>query len=401
MLDEEADAVLTVDDRDERRAVHAGRDVANDHRLADLAEVEGDAMALRDVETVFLARGHTGHGFEDARERRAVHERDVSRARRPRQAFAYVACALLGLAAACGPMPRVHRAIDMGDYDDARERLTRALAESPNDRELLWWLVRVEMLDEEPAAARVVLRRLVAIDRTDVDAYIEIGIGYELERDYAHALEAYVEATERVPTSAKAFRWLGQRLMRWGQPAEAIAPLRKAIELDPSEVEAWGALGRALLLEGDAAGAEEVLRRAMVAHADDRDLVLALGLVLLSQQRWADALRVYDDVVARWPRFAPAHVGRGILLDTLDRRTEALHAFETAASIDPGERPRLDAYRRRLAERVRPRTPTAESAAASDQPGAPAVPERVDGPEPAAPMPTGTTEPTAPPEESP
>lgn len=243
-------------------------------------------------------------------------------------------------------MPRVHRAMDEGDFDGARARLVAALEETPNDRELLWWLVRVEMLAERPTAARVVLHRIIALDATDVEAYLELGVSYELERDYAQALEAYVRATERAPTSAKAFRWLGQRLLRWGQAEEAVAPLTRATELDAEDVETWGALGRAKLVSGDAAGAEVTLRAAVRRHAGSRDLQLALGLVLLAERRWQDALAVYDTVVERWPRFAPAHVGRGILLDTLGRRDEALHAFEQAALIDPRERRRLALYRR-------------------------------------------------------
>lgn len=363
MLHEEAHGILAVHEGHEVLPVHAGGDVANDHRLTDVPEVEGDPMALRHFVAITLGGEDTVRGFEDAPKRRAVHGRDGSRLWRPRQAFLCVMVLIVLGVTGCGPMPHVMRAIDEGDFADARTRLQTALEREPNDRDLLWWLARVEMLDERPEDARVVLSRIIAIDPADVGAHIEIGISYELGRDYSEALAAYVRATERAPRSAKAFRWLGQRLLRWGQPVEAVSPLTRATELDATDIETWGALGRAQLLAEDPAAAEATLRRAITIHPNDRDLVLALGLVMLSGERWAEALVVYDEVVERWPRFAPAHVGRGILLDTLGRRPEALSAFEAAARVDPRERLRVEAYHRRLRAPAPTEPPTPETSA--------------------------------------
>ncbi len=141
---------------------------------------------------------------------------------------------------------------------------------------------------------------------------------------------------------------MGTRLLRWGEPEQAVEPLRRAVELGPAHAETWNALALALYHSGDLAGAERTFRRGMRQHPEHRGLYLGLAAILINAHRFADALRVYDAVCERWSDFAAAHVGRAILLHELGRRDEAEAAFERAVEVAPDPRPyqtRLDEYR--------------------------------------------------------
>jgi tetratricopeptide (TPR) repeat protein len=118
------------------------------------------------------------------------------------------------------------------------------------------------------------------------------------------------------------------------------------VALDEGHAETWNALGLALYHKGDARRAEAAFRDGLSRHADHRSLYLGLAALLINSGRHGEALQIYDRVVSRWERFAPAHVGRGILLHELGRPDEAERAFERAVEVSR-DRAR---YETRLAE---------------------------------------------------
>jgi Flp pilus assembly protein TadD len=68
----------------------------------------------------------------------------------------------------------------------------------------------------------------------------------------------------------------------------------------------------------------------------------------VNAHRFPQALEVYDEVITIAPAFAPAHVGRGILLHELGREDEAEAAFVRAVEVARDRarfQRRLDAYR--------------------------------------------------------
>jgi Flp pilus assembly protein TadD len=84
----------------------------------------------------------------------------------------------------------------------------------------------------------------------------------------------------------------------------------------------------------------------MELHPEHTGLALGLAALLVNAHRFEEALEIYDGVVLRAPAFAPAHVGRAILLHELGREDDAEAAFARAAAVARDRRP----YLRRLQE---------------------------------------------------
>ena len=82
------------------------------------------------------------------------------------------------------------------------------------------------------------------------------------------------------------------------------------------------------------------------SHPGHNPLRLGLAAVLINAGQLARALTVYDALLRTAPRFAPAHVGRAILLHELGRPDDAERAFERAVEV--ARRP--ERFQRRLAE---------------------------------------------------
>ncbi|MFK7989335.1 MAG: tetratricopeptide repeat protein [Sandaracinaceae bacterium] len=258
-----------------------------------------------------------------------------------------VASAVL-LAACGGPMRDGRLAMVRGDFEGAARAYGRATEAQPDDPQTWLALGRAEMAAERYPRARDAFERVARLRPRAALPRVLIGNTWELSRRYDEALLAYRHATQVAPRSAYAHRVMGTRLLRWGRTELARPVLERAVELDRTHAETWNALALARYHDEDLDGAEQAFREGIALHPRHRGLKLGLAALLINRGQHQAALALYDEVLASRPRFAPAHVGRGILLHELDRQDEAEAAFVEAVRVarDPAEyRERLRAYR--------------------------------------------------------
>jgi tetratricopeptide (TPR) repeat protein len=243
------------------------------------------------------------------------------------------ALTLVGLLGCVAPIDRARNALDEGEVElavEILEGITREHASEPGA-----WLAlgRARMAASRPVAAREAFERAAQLLPTRSAPRILVGHTYELERRYDEAELAYAQACAVAPTEARPERVLGVRLLRWGRAREAIVHLERAVMLDPASAATWNALAVAQFHAGDGGAALDTFARAAQTReasglAPDRDLAIGQAALLVRSRRFEEALALYDQVVAREPRFAPAHVGRALVLHELGRCAEARAAFE-------------------------------------------------------------------------
>lgn len=169
-------------------------------------------------------------------------------------------------------------------------------------------------------------------------------------------------------------RWmLAEALTRRGNPKGALAELEAALRDEPNNPELHLARGRALARLGDA-GALNVFTTALqnatsssgssfaVTDPRARPLVAermgspqgtvryrrALAQHLTDRGLWAQAREQWEIVLRELPDDPGAHFSRGVTLDGLGDRDQALAAYRRAVSLDG----RSVAFRLRLAERL-------------------------------------------------
>jgi tetratricopeptide (TPR) repeat protein len=106
---------------------------------------------------------------------------------------------------------------------------------------------------------------------------------------------------------------------------------------DPDFVDAEYPMGRQAA-QGRVPDLDESLRHLQLAHEafpDSLAIATVLGNVRAEREEWADALPVFDDVIARLPTHRDALLGRTISLSHLRRHDEAIAA--ATRMIDLGE----------------------------------------------------------------
>jgi len=110
----------------------------------------------------------------------------------------------------------------------------------------------------------------------------------------------------------------GENLLALGQAREAIAQYRRALELSPTSEQAAMGLGHAAYRAGDN---DQAIKPTAGARAQSANYIvrLALAKVYMGLNRFEEAAKEQQTVLAAHPRFAPAHLDYGVTLVRLRR----------------------------------------------------------------------------------
>jgi tetratricopeptide (TPR) repeat protein len=169
--------------------------------------------------------------------------------------------------------------------------------------------------EEEPLARWLRARFLLRIgDHRGSAAEIEAALARDPENPELHLARAQVLAAGGGPAALETYRAAVSKAEARAGRAPGAAP---AFALGEPRAQALAArrLGR------DAAGSPVRYRR-------------ALGEYLTERRAWAEALPVWDAVIAETPEDSAAHAARGIVLDGLGARERAVEAYRRALALD-------------------------------------------------------------------
>lgn len=176
--------------------------------------------------------------------------------------------------------------LEAGQLPDAVANLQAALANRPNDPDLLYYFGRASgllskqsidtLLANYPDSARAhqamaenyyVLRQMPQAEKEFQEAirlrpdtprlHLELGLVYVGSSQWPKAEEAFRAETKMQPGNAEAAYQLGNALLQQGMMREARAELKRADTLQPEMPETLYSLGKAASLDGDAASAEK------------------------------------------------------------------------------------------------------------------------------------------------
>jgi tetratricopeptide (TPR) repeat protein len=140
--------------------------------------------------------------------------------------------------------------------------------------------------------------------------------------------------------------------MRAGDNEAAIPHLEEATKLQPKELLPWIALGDACTLSGKFKPADSAYRRAATIDANNPLLIRGRGQLLVRQEAFAEARKVLEAGLKRYPDDVEIRTALGNLLLVLNKPREVIATLKPAVEKDRN-RPDLhlllaDAYERDL-----------------------------------------------------
>ncbi len=196
-------------------------------------------------------------------------------------------------------LAEAQRDIDKNDFEGAIAPLQKVLAEQPNFAYAHFQLGYVYTALKRNAEARAEYERTISLDPKMAEAHLNLGLLLIEER-----------------------------------PADAIAPLRKAVELLPAQSRPRFLLGVALERTGEKAAAVGSFEGALGLDPRDFDTLVHLGNAYLDLKRAAEAEKKYQSALEIQQNYAPALLGLAQSLDA-QKKPEAPEAYGKYLSTQP------------------------------------------------------------------
>lgn len=198
------------------------------------------------------------------------------------------------------------------DYDDTRYIFTNVVKDVSAKEAKVPNLPIVTMAENKvtlnvlPARAPAPQPRM-QLEKEDWQRWNDYGIGLLLQGDLKAAQAAFEKVTEIDPRNPDGWVNIGRAALQEGDVARARVVLEKALAIDPKLARTNFFYGSLMKDVGDYDKAAEYLKIVLAQYPRDRVVLNNLGRVLFLERRYADAVKVLDQVLEIDPEDLQAH----------------------------------------------------------------------------------------------
>jgi tetratricopeptide (TPR) repeat protein len=160
--------------------------------------------------------------------------------------------------------------------------------------------------------------------------------------DYHDAITIWTATTRHAPAQARAWTHLGAAYVAANRPAEALAPLDRALGLNPTDHTARRNRALALLALGRADEAAVIFAALPAREPGEAAEYFALGNAFARDGKFPEAVAAYTRTVTLDPAHVAARANLGNSFLVLGRAREAIAAYEVALRLNPDARGLLE-----------------------------------------------------------
>jgi tetratricopeptide (TPR) repeat protein len=222
---------------------------------------------------------------------------------------------------------------------EAEAALSALLQGRPSDANALQLLGVLRRAQNRLEEAESLYRKSLALEPNQPQVHYNLG---NLLRVMGRADEAVAEHREAVrlkPNYVEAYLNLATGLAEQGQMAEAEKNVRRALQIQPNLAIAKLTLGGLLTDQGKTREAETLLRQALATGSSDPRHIAALehnlGVTLSRENRFEEALKLFDSAQAKAPEMSYVDYNRGNALQGLGELEAAVVSYRRAIARNP------------------------------------------------------------------
>lgn len=184
-----------------------------------------------------------------------------------------------------------------------------------------------------------------------VRLYLQVGTAYEQLREFDQAIDAFTQARSLAPQDPSMDIHLSLALIAAGRMQAAIDATRRASEQYPGDLRVARLQARALRLGGRVDDSINVMKAVVSANADDPSAYLGLAEAYADGDRMSEAIAVLQEASTKFPREGSIKVQLGALFERQKRYADAERIFRQVIADDPHQADALNSLGYMLAER--------------------------------------------------
>ncbi len=221
------------------------------------------------------------------------------------------------------------------EYERAEEILERALKVSPRNQALLTNMAQLKLIRQDWKGAEEIANRLREVNKDNIISDQILGRSYAGQKDFEKSMQAFEKAHANTPGGINTLVALVRLNISQGKIDEAKTMLEDIVGAAPDNYGARLLQGQVLVLDGDEKGglevyekvitdnpknqsaytvlythhmrkkdiaaAQSVLDRALKEMPDNNAMYMAQAALYEGQEKYEDAIRVYEDMLTRVP----------------------------------------------------------------------------------------------------
>ncbi len=228
--------------------------------------------------------------------------------------------------------------LKLGRFEEAENYLRSSLEIEPRDAKNLARLGKALIHQRRFEEAENHLRGSLEIEPRNAKTLTRLGKALAHQGRFEESLEPYRTAVGIDPGLAPAHVGIGDSLFRLKRYREATDSLKQAVTLEPG-LSATPFLhylaGRAAQETNRPGEAKKHYQRALATNPHFEDAIDRLAGLWFAEQRYKEALGLYQRLVEIEPDNAVVHSNVGTTLFKMGETGQAVRSFERALSLDP------------------------------------------------------------------
>lgn len=222
------------------------------------------------------------------------------------------------------------------DTESALEVANELVDLEPENTNVLLTRVNLLFMEDRESEAIVDCNRVIELDEENYLAWFLRAKAKKSIKDLAGAKTDVTQAIMMKEdfTDGYLLRAELRLLMKQGQ--EALDDVNKVIDpMEEGEETAHLLRGRIYELLGDEKAASNEYREVLSIDPFNEEAYLRATQLMISQQKYPEALALYDEAIEHHEQFAKAYAGRGKLKELMGDKEGAQQDLNIAAELDP------------------------------------------------------------------
>jgi tetratricopeptide (TPR) repeat protein len=229
------------------------------------------------------------------------------------------------------------------DYDKAMSEYETCLKIDPRYSPAHSGMGMIFLAKGDTPRARPYLETAVKLDPDDANAQYSLAVIYVEQKEYDKAEQAIKMAQHsekyNYNSNPETYSRLGTVYLLKRDFGKAEQAFLSALKLDPENSEALHNLGIIYLNRNDLSSAERVFRKVYKLNQENPWVCMMLAQVLARNEKTlSEAITLYNKALLLDPGNTQGYVDLGNIYLSTGDRVNALHAFEKALELSPGDR---------------------------------------------------------------